>query len=316
MTDFVALGEILIDFLPCRTAEGQSAYAPHMGGAPANVARAMAKLGHSSAFIGKVGQDSFGRLCSDALTQAGVDVSGLVVDPEHPTTLAFVHLADDGDRSFSFYRKQTADVSLEKKDVHTGLIDQARIFHVGSVSLSAQPSADTTLAFVEYARQKGVVVTYDPNLRPRLWQDLDGSRDVVLAPIVACDVLKVSAEEMAFVSGETDPETAARALYRRYGTPLILISQDKDGCCALFREQFLTAPGFRIQAVDTTGAGDCFFAGILHSILQCGGSVRDMTVEQVAQAMRFGNAMGASAAMHMGADCPDIAQVKALAASR
>lgn len=315
MSDFVALGEILIDFMPRRAPDGRPLYDPHIGGAPANVARAVAVLGHSSAFIGKVGSDSFGQMCKDALAGDGVDISDLITDPEHPTTLAFVHLSDEGERSFSFYRKQTADVSLETSDVSTDLIDSARIFHVGSVSLSDNPSADTTLEAVRYARSKGITVTYDPNLRPRLWRDLEGSKDVVLAPMEACDVLKVSAEEVEFVSGESDPETAARLLHERYGIPLILISLDKQGCCALHNGQFYYEPAFAIQPVDTTGAGDCFFAGILHSILEAGCAIADLTGEQVQGAMRFANAMGAAAALHMGASCPAIEKVQELMAT-
>ena len=316
MADFVALGEILIDFLPARTQDGRQAYTPCVGGAPANVARAMAALGHSSAFIGKVGQDSLGQLCRDSLAGDGVDIRGLAVDPQRPTTLAFVHLAQDGERSFSFYRTCTADVSLQTQDIPSALLGSARIFHIGSVSLTDEPAASATLDSVARAKEGGALISYDPNLRPRLWKDLNASREIILAPRAQCDILKLSAEEIAFISGEHTPEAAARSLYQRYHIPLILISLDKSGCCALWHDRFFSEPAFSVQAIDTTGAGDCFLSGILHCMLEYGCDIDALSDGQLRRAMRFANAMGAAATLQLGAGCPDIAVVQGLVASR
>ena len=165
MPDFVALGEILIDFMPCRTQDGRIAYSPYVGGAPANVARAVAALGHSSAFVGKVGQDSLGTLCREALAGDGVDIRHLVVDSQHPTTLAFVHLAHNGERSFSFYRTGTADVSLSAQDISPALLHSAKMVHIGSVSLTDEPSASATLHAIHTAKEAGALISYDPNLQ-------------------------------------------------------------------------------------------------------------------------------------------------------
>lgn len=316
MADFVALGEILIDFLPALTEDGREAYTPCVGGAPANVARAMAALGHSSAFIGKVGQDSLGQLCRDSLAGDGVDISGLAVDPQRPTTLAFVHLAKDGERSFSFYRTHTADVSLQAQDIPSTLLDSARIFHFGSVSLTDEPAASTTCASAARAKESGALISYDPNLRPRLWKDLNASKEIILSPLSLCDILKISNEEIAFISGEHTPERAARALYQRYHIPLILISLDKNGCCALYHDRFFIEPAFSIQALDTTGAGDCFLSGILHCMLEYGCGIDALSDKQLRCAMRFANAMGAAASLQLGAGCPDIAVVQDMVASR
>ena len=316
MPDFVALGEILIDFMPCRTQDGRIAYSPYVGGAPANVARAVAALGHSSAFVGKVGQDFFGTLCREALAEDGVDIRHLVVDPQHPTTLAFVHLAHNGERSFSFYRTGTADVSLSAQDISPALLHSAKMVHIGSVSLTDEPSASATLHAIHTAKEAGALISYDPNLRPRLWKDMNAARDVIQKPLSCCDILKISAEETAFIAGECEPQKAALALYQRYHIPLILVSMDKDGCCALYHGRFFSEAAFHIQAIDTTGAGDCFFAGILHSVMQYGSHLDDLTDEQVQFTLRFANAMGACAALQMGAGCPNIDSVKQMAASR
>lgn len=312
MPKFVALGEILIDFMPDLVSGGQLVYTPHVGGAPANVARAMAALGHSSAFIGKVGNDSFGELCKHTLSEAGVDIRGLLTDMQNPTTLALVHLSDDGERSFSFYRNQTADVNLCKEEIPTNLLEAASILHIGSVSLSAEPSAEATLSSIRYTKDKGTIVSYDPNLRPLLWRDMNAARNTILEPLRFCDILKISEEETEFIAGESNPQKAAQLLYDRYGIPLILVSLGRHGCCALHNGHFFSHPGFSANTVDTTGAGDCFFAGALHCILQSSCHLTNLSDAQIADMLRFANAMGAGAVQQKGADCPDPGTVNSL----
>ena len=205
MIDVVALGECLIDFTPNgENTQGIALFARNPGGAPANVLAMNACLGGKTAFIGKVGKDGFGDFLRQTLIDSGIDVSGLAVDEKVPTTLAFVQLDANGDRSFTFYRSPGADVMLTEAEVNTALIDDCTVFHFGSVSMTAEPCRTATLAAARYARQRGKLVSFDPNYRPLLWESTAEAVRQMQAGVELADLLKVSEEEMQLITGETD----------------------------------------------------------------------------------------------------------------
>lgn len=224
MFDVVALGESLIDFTPNGTnAQGIELFARNPGGAPANVLAMNARLGGKTAFIGKVGKDGFGDFLRQTLVESSIDVSGLVIDEKIPTTLAFVQLDSKGDRSFTFYRNPGADVMLTSAEVNRNLIDDAAIFHFGSVSLTSDPSRTATLEAARYARQQGKLVSFDPNYRPLLWEHPADAVVQMQEGVKLADLLKVSEEEMQLITNESDLARGSQALLEM-GPSLVLIS--------------------------------------------------------------------------------------------
>ena len=229
MFDVVALGESLIDFTPNGTnAQGIELFARNPGGAPANVLAMNARLGGKTAFIGKVGKDGFGDFLRQTLVESSIDVSGLVIDEKIPTTLAFVQLDSKGDRSFTFYRNPGADVMLTSAEVNRNLIDDAAIFHFGSVSLTADPSRTATLEAARYARQQGKLVSFDPNYRPLLWEHPADAVVQMQEGVKLADLLKVSEEEMQLITNESDLARGSQALLEM-GPSLVLVSLGAKG---------------------------------------------------------------------------------------
>ena len=229
MIDVAALGECLIDFTPNgENAQGIALFARNPGGAPANVLAMNARLGGKTAFIGKVGRDGFGDFLRQTLLDSGIDVSGLAVDEKVPTTLAFVQLDANGDRSFTFYRSPGADIMLRESEVDTALLDDCAIFHFGSVSMTADPCRTATLSAARYARQKGKLVSFDPNYRPLPWDDTEEAVLRMKEGIRLADILKVSEAEMQLVTGESDPERGSKALLDM-GPSLVLVSMGAKG---------------------------------------------------------------------------------------
>lgn len=216
MFDIVALGESLIDFTPSgENSQGMALFARNPGGAPANVLAMAAKLGGKTAFIGKVGDDAFGAFLKKTMEDAGVDVRGLRMTREYPTTLAFVQLTPEGDRSFTFYRKPGADVMLAPAEVDRALLRDCRIFHFGSVSLTDEPCRTATLEAAREAKAAGAMISYDPNYRPFLWDSAERAREALLAALPLADIVKVSEEEMELLTGEVQLAAGADALDRK-----------------------------------------------------------------------------------------------------
>lgn len=288
MIDVAALGECLIDFTPNgENAQGIALFARNPGGAPANVLAMNARLGGKTAFIGKVGRDGFGDFLRQTLLDSGIDVSGLAVDEKVPTTLAFVQLDANGDRSFTFYRSPGADIMLRESEVDTALLDDCAIFHFGSVSMTADPCRTATLSAARYARQKGKLVSFDPNYRPLLWDDTEEAVLRMKEGIRLADILKVSEEEMQLVTGESDPERGSKALLDM-GPSLVLVSMGAKGAYCRNAVCAGALPTFDVPTVDTTGAGDAFFGGFLSEFVKSGKSVYDVSIDDMVRFARVG----------------------------
>jgi fructokinase len=296
----VCLGEALIDFVA--DVSGVSlidcpGFRKAPGGAPANVAVGLARLGVPVRFIGKVGDDPFGRFLEQTLAGAGVDTRGMRFDPEARTGLAFVALQADGERDFTFYRHPSADMRLSPAEIDPALFDGARLFHFGSITLITEPSRSATLAAIAAARSAGCAVSYDPNLRLPLWPSAEAARRAILVAMPAADLVKVSEEEAVFLHG--DPDRCAEALLAQ-GPRLVLVTRGAAGC------DYFTAegarghvPGFSVTAVDTTGAGDGFVAGLLARLPASG--TASLAEEQLRETLRFANAVGALTCTQKGA---------------
>lgn len=277
MLDVAALGELLIDFTCLSTDEnGYPTMAAHPGGAPANFLAALAKYGAKTAMLGKVGDDTFGRLLLETLRCAGIETRGMIAAPDVFTTLAFVTLDARGEREFAFARKPGADTCLSFPEIDLSLIDEARAFHFGSLSLTDEPSRSATRQAVAYARAKGKLVTYDPNLRPPLWKDLADAKEQLLWGLGQADVVKISEEEVRFLFG-LEPEAGAEHICHTFPVKLVFVTCGADGCYfknsrAAGREPAL--PGLRIT--DTTGAGDIFGGSAVWKLLRYGVSPEEL----------------------------------------
>ena len=271
MIDVTALGELLIDFTYLSTDEtGYPTMAAHPGGAPANFLAALAGFGAKTALLGKVGADAFGKLLVKTLEQAGIETRGLVQSSGVFTTLAFVTLDESGDREFSFARKPGADTRLTFDELDLGLIDGARVFHFGSLSLTDEPARTTTRRAVAYARERGKLVTYDPNLRKPLWKDLAEAREQLLWGLGQADVVKISDEEVEFLFG-LSPEEGAERILDEYGAKLVFVTCGAEGCAYRNRYASGRVPGLSgLTVTDTTGAGDIFGGSAVWALLQTG----------------------------------------------
>jgi fructokinase len=301
MADVVAFGELLIDFVPTATGldlAHAEAFAKAAGGAPANVAAGLARLGLSSAFMGMVGEDGFGHFLAETLRQVGVDVSPLRFTSKANTGLAFVSLHADGEREFLFYRSPSADMLIRPEDIDEAAIRSARAFHFGSISLIEEPARSSTLQAVSLAHRHGKLVTYDPNLRLALWPDADAAREGMQVGLAEADILKIGEEELAFLTGDNDPIAAARALW----TPrlqLMAITSGSAGCIWMTPQAHGRVPGFTVKAVDATGAGDAFMAGLIAGLLaERAAPTEPALIEGIC---RFANAAGALTATGRGA---------------
>ena len=267
MFDIITVGEILIDLTQSGKNEyGIPVYTANPGGAPANLAVAASRLGVKTAFIGKVGHDSFGELLRATLAADNVDDSGMVTDEKEMTTLAVVSLDSRGERSFAFYRDPSADVNLQISDINEDMLKQTRILHFGSVSLTTEPSRSATLYAAKKAKEAGAIISYDPNYRDRLWSDQDQAVVQMKEPLPMVDILKISDEELPLLTGSTDPLEGSRILHEQYGIKLIFVTLGGDG--ALFRYGDITGqlPCPPIVVGDTNGAGDTFFGAALSKI--------------------------------------------------
>ena len=312
--DVVALGELLIDFTESGLSpQGNPLLEVNPGGAPCNVLSMLQNLGHRTAFLGKVGQDTFGDLLADASSACGIETRGLLRDGDVHTTLAFVHTHPDGDRSFSFYRKPGADVRLTAEELDEGLLTGCRIFHFGTLSLTDEPCRTATQIAVDTARKAGAILSFDPNLREPLWADLAEAKRQIEWGLARCDILKISDNEVLFVTGETDFEKGAAILLDRFpNIRLLNITAGPDGSHCFFGGRHVFVPGFKVRTIETTGAGDTFCACVLHDVLQNG--LENRTDDSLAAMLRFANAAAAIVTTRKGAlrSMPTLAEIQAL----
>ena len=288
MYDVVALGELLIDFTCVSTdPEGYPTMAAHPGGAPANFLAALAKFGAKAAFLGKVGNDSFGRLLKATLEQAGIGTEGLVTDDSVFTTLAFVTLDASGDREFAFARKPGADTQIRFEELNLSLIDQAKVFHFGTLSLTGEPARSATYQAVEYARKAGKLITYDPNLRKPLWADLEEAKKQILWGLSMADVVKISDEEVQFLFG-LGVEEGAKHILENYPVKLVFVTCGADGCYFQNSRCSGKVPSLSgISVVDTTGAGDIFGGSAVWKLLQAGKAPEELEEPELREIVRF-----------------------------
>ena len=315
--DVIALGELLIDF----TMNGQSEQGNNMfeacpGGAPCNVLALLNKMGKKTAFLGKVGKDQFGTLLRDTITDAGIDASHLMVDDTVNTTLAFVHTFPDGDREFSFYRNPGADMMLTEDEVDPEFIAQTKILHFGTLSMTHDGVRAATKKAVQAAKDAGCLVSFDPNLRPPLWSSLDLAKEQMEYGFGVCDILKISDNEIQFVSGKEDYDEGIAYLQEKYNIPLILLTMGKEGSRAYYKGKCVERPGFAVKAIETTGAGDTFCGSSLNYILEH--DFDNLTEEQLGELLTFANAAAALVTTKKGAirAMPQREEVLALMAGR
>lgn len=270
--DVVALGELLIDFTQNGlSAQGNPLLEANPGGAPCNVLALLSKLGHKTAFLGKVGQDGFGDQLADALTEVGIDTRGLRRDPVVHTTLAVVHTHPDGDREFSFYRNPGADMNLRTEELDRELLADTTIFHFGSLSMTDEPCRSASREAIALAEASGALLSFDPNLREPLWHSLDDAKEQILYGMAHCQILKISDNEIQWLSGREDYDEGIAWLLSQFNIPLILLSLGKDGSRAYCGDVRVEVPAHLMpNTIETTGAGDTFFGGVLHYILEHG----------------------------------------------
>ncbi len=298
--DVIALGELLIDF----TMNGQSEQGNNMfeacpGGAPCNVLALLNKMGKKTAFIGKVGKDQFGALLRDTITEAGIDASNLMVDENVNTTLAFVHTFPDGDREFSFYRNPGADMMLTADEVNPDVVKDTKVFHFGTLSMTHEGVREATKKAVETAKANGCLVSFDPNLSPPLWSSLDLAKEQMEYGFGKCDILKISDNEIQFVSGKEDYDEGIAYLQETYNIPLILLTMGKDGSRAYYKGMRVERPGFSVKAIETTGAGDTFCGSSLNYLVDH--DFENLTEEQLGEMLTFANAAAALVTTKKGA---------------
>ena len=281
MIDVVALGEVLIDFASRGTdANGYPLMQALPGGAPANFLAALTKYGKHTAFLGKVGDDAFGHLLLGTVKNAGIETRGIIVDPTVFTTLAFVTFDASGDRSFSFARKPGADTCLRWDEVDRSLIDEAKVFHFGTLSLTDEPVRTTTQKCVAYARQHGKLITCDPNLRKPLWRSEEEAREQILWSLQQADVVKISDDEVDFLWSCT-PEAGADKLLEEFGVSLAMVTLGPKGCLLKTRNAMCQVNSPKVTPVDTTGAGDIFGGSAVCRLLELDKPVAELTTEDL-----------------------------------
>jgi len=302
MIDVVALGELLIDFtMLSADADGYPTMAAHPGGAPANFLAALAKFGKKTALIGKVGTDKFGRLLIETLEKAGIEPRGLIAAEDVFTTLAFVTLDASGDREFSFARKPGADTCIRFEEMDLSLIDEAKVFHFGTLSLTDEPARSATQKAVAYAEAGGKLITYDPNLRKPLWKDLETAKEQMLWGLAHADVVKISDEEVEFLFG-LQPKEGAKHILETYGTKLVFVTCGAEGCFFMNAKACGHVPGLSgLDVVDTTGAGDIFGGSAVYKLLEMGKTPDALEEGEIREIVAFAcTAAGLSTQRHGG----------------
>ncbi|MBM6775130.1 carbohydrate kinase family protein [Olsenella profusa] len=311
-----ALGELLIDFTDAGTSEaGGHLFERNAGGAPANVLVALQRLGHKTAFLGKVGCDMHGAFLRRTLEENGIDTTGLVSDPDAFTTLAFVQLAPNGEREFSFARKPDADTRITADELARDVIADSRVFHVGSLSLTDEPARSATLEALRVAREAGCVTSYDPNYRANLWPSAEAASEQMRSVVPQMDLMKLSDEECELLTGEKDPAAAAATLLEQ-GPRVVAVTLGAGGAYVACAEGGREVPGFPAEAVDATGAGDSFWGGFLAAFCESGKAPAEVTLDDAVSFARLGNAVASLCVRKRGAipAMPERSEAEALLA--
>ncbi|MBQ6152888.1 MAG: carbohydrate kinase [Ruminococcus sp.] len=291
MFDIVTIGEMLIDLTQTGVSDaGIPVYTAFPGGAPANVAVAAAKLGAKTAFIGKVGNDAFGRLLVDTVKQNGVNADSMIVSEKENTTLAVVSLQENGERSFAFYRKGFADTQLREEEVSYELLGDTRFLHFGSVSMTQEPSCSATFNSALRAKNMGATITYDPNYRASLWDSVDDALLGMKTPLSIVDILKISDEELPLLTDTDDPEAGTKQLADQYGIKLILLTLGAKGAYYRFGDKTGLCEGIKVKVADTNGAGDTFFGAFLSGMARRGKyDPSKLSEEEIRELVAFAN---------------------------
>ena len=288
--EVTALGELLIDLTQNDISrQGNPMFEANPGGAPCNVLAMLTKLGHETAFIGKVGDDFFGRQLKETIEKVGIDSSNLFMDEKVHTTLALISNTPDGDRDFSFYRDPGADMMLSEDEIPQNAIADSMVFHFGTLSMTHEGVRKATKKALKIAKEANVLITFDPNLRIPLWDDLKTAREQVLYGLKFSDILKISDNEIIWLTGKEDYSEGVEWIRERFDIPLILVSMGKEGSRAYYKDMMVEREAFlQDNTVDTTGAGDTFFGCIIHYILEHG--LNGLTEQMLLEMLTFANA--------------------------
>ncbi len=299
--DVTALGELLIDFTENGVSgQGNPLFEANPGGAPCNVLAMLTKLGHKTAFIGKVGDDFFGKQLKEAIEEVGIDSKGLCMDKEIHTTLAMVHTYPDGDRDFSFYRNPGADMMLKESEVKEELIKESKLFHFGTLSMTHEEVRKATKKAIQIAEEAGDIISFDPNLREPLWRSLDEAKEQILYGLSHCHILKISDNEIQWLTGLEDYTDGVKWILERYQIPLILVSMGKEGSRAYYGGKMVEVkPFIQKNTIETTGAGDTFCGCVLHYICEHG--LDNLTEENLFEMLQFANAAASIITTRKGA---------------
>ena len=313
--DVAALGELLIDFTESGfSAQGNPMLEVNPGGAPCNVLAMLRKLGRNCAFLGKVGNDSFGKLLRETVSSCGIETKGLLYDDEIPTTLAFVHTLAGGEREFSFYRKPGADIRLSKEDLDMEILKNCRIFHFGSLSLTDEPCRTATACALSTAKAAGAWISFDPNLREPLWKELRDAKAEIAWGLARTDILKISDNELLFMTGKEDFDESVRVLRTQYpNLRLIFVTAGEGGSFAYYEGLRVFAPIIVMEnTIEKTGAGDTFCGCALNGVLEHG--LENWNEAELLKLLRFANAAAAIITTRKGAirSMPELSEIKAL----
>lgn len=316
--DVVALGELLIDFTENGVSrQGNPLFEANPGGAPCNVLAMLSRLGHKTGFIWKVGNDFFGKQLEDAITEVGIDVTGLLKDDKVHTTLAMVHTYPDGDRDFSFYRSPGADMMLSEEELPEEMIREAKVFHFGTLSMTHPGVRAATRKAIKIAKEAGAVISFDPNIREPLWESMEDARKQVLYGLGQCDILKISDNEIQWLTGENDYTDGVGRIREKYNIPLILVSMGKEGSRAYYKDQIVEVkPFIQANTIETTGAGDTFCGCVLHYICEYG--LMQLKEENLYEMLTYANAAASIITTRKGAlrVMPSSEEIEQLIASR
>lgn len=301
--DVIALGELLIDFTENGFSnQGNRLFEANPGGAPCNVLAMLQNLGHNTAFVGKIGKDNLGYELKQKVRKIGIDTSHLAEDSKVHTTLAFVHTFEDGDRDFSFYRNPGADMMLNESEIDEGFLKSAKLFHFGTLSMTHKENRAATVKALNIAKKNGLLISFDPNIREPLWENMGDAKIQVEYGLSYCDILKISDNEIQWLTGEEDYSKGVEQIRSQYNIQLILVSMGKEGSRAYYKDVVVEANSFlQENTIETTGAGDTFCGCILHYILKWGLSNLDKS--QIREMLTFANAAASIITTRRGALC-------------
>ncbi|AGB40800.1 sugar kinase, ribokinase [Halobacteroides halobius DSM 5150] len=299
MNGVITLGEALIDFIPLD--KNNIKYKKNPGGAPANVAVGLSRLGAKSSFIGKVGDDVLGNFLKDTLANKGVNTDGMLLTDEARTGLVFVTLDEAGERSFSFYIDPSADTFLSKSDIKEEMFSHNKILHFGSISLINEPARSATKYAVKAAKKNEMLISYDPNLRLSLWDDAAQAKESIISMLAETDILKISEEELEFITGTQEVKVGVSELKKEYDIPLIYVTFGSKGAYYYYQEDLKFVPAMKVDTVDTTGAGDAFVSGILYNLNEMDIDISKLDTEFLNYVTEFASVSGALAASQKGA---------------